>query len=209
MSASPSPDPTPAVPAFLDPRTRPERRPRRTGRIVFRVVVAVVVVLCAGGTVTYGVPFIEQFSATVTAPDTVAGMSKVGTSGSNLVGDRLRSVARATSSVSAAYSAPDDRAHMVTVDAAAGLILDPSGALRLVFDGGNLRPPVIRVDDLTEVDAGSMGGVVKCGTASSQAGTGVCAWADYGSVGVVTAYGRSPAQTADLLRAIRPEVLHR
>jgi hypothetical protein len=55
-----------------------------------------------------------------------------------------------------------------------------------------------------------MGGVARCGSASiGSQPLALCVWGDHGSLGVVLGFGRSIAETADLLRTARPLVLHR
>lgn len=211
-----TPEPVPAsnaVPAFLDPRRRaeeqrPPRLSRRRRRQVALAAALVVLCLASVGTVTYVVPFLEQYSATVSAPDQIAGMPRVGLSSTNSIAWAVRAV----SSVAAVYAATGEPRHMVTVNAAAGLSLHPPTTLDWIFYGRNQPPlhrPGVQADNITEVDPGPMGGVARCGTDTSEPTTGVCVWADYGSVGAVTAEAHTPAQTADLMRVVRAAVLHR
>ena len=54
------------------------------------------------------------------------------------------------------------------------------------------------------MDAGELGGVMKCGTSVSQDGDiTVCGWADHGSVALAMFPGRTVDESAGLFRQIR------
>jgi hypothetical protein len=68
----------------------------------------------------------------------------------------------------------------------------------------------LTVTDVTPTGPGTMGGAAKCGRArASNLPVAPCVWGDHGSVGVVVGFSRTTPDTADLLRTIRPLVVHR
>ncbi|MFG1992168.1 hypothetical protein ACGFJ7_19530 [Actinoplanes sp. NPDC048988] len=54
--------------------------------------------------------------------------------------------------------------------------------------------------DLHTVDAGPLGGTMKCGTAAADT---VCGWADHGSLALAVFTGRAESDSAQLLRRLR------
>ena len=88
-------------------------------------------------------------------------------------------------------------------------ILDPGSAVGGVFAGFGPRSGLV-VTGVTSVPAGALGGVARCGSARVGAQPlALCVWGDHGSLGVVLGFGRTVPETADLLRTVRPLVLHR
>ncbi|MFC7480771.1 hypothetical protein ACFQX7_13065 [Luedemannella flava] len=68
----------------------------------------------------------------------------------------------------------------------------------------------IDVKNAKDIDAGPLGGVARCGTAttSGQPLT-VCVWGDHGSLGQIYFLNRSLAESRKLYPDIRKGVLHR
>ncbi len=66
------------------------------------------------------------------------------------------------------------------------------------------------IKNLSEVDAGPMGGVMKCGISGTDGSAmAVCGWADHGSIALALFPGRSPADGAVLMRQLRAATLKR
>ena len=80
------------------------------------------------------------------------------------------------------------------------LLWQPERDLDSLF--GLMADETGEVTGLREVDAGRLGGVMKCGTTSGQGGDfAVCGWADHGSVVMAMFPGRSVDEAAGLLPA--------
>jgi hypothetical protein len=152
----------------------------------------------------YVVPFFEQFSVTLSAPDTIGDLSRTHTDEDSVLANEFRLVVQGTNAVSALYYTAADPVRAIRVVAAAVLSLDPAGRLNSAFQ----HPVWSQTSgNGTDVDPGPLGGVARCGY--ERDGTGVCAWADYGSAGLVEADGRTSAETAELMRTVRAAVVHR
>lgn len=69
----------------------------------------------------------------------------------------------------------------------------------------------VRRPTLVPVAAGTLGGSAECGTSKDADGvpTGICVWADSGSVGMITMAGRTATQAAGEFLAIRALIEHR
>jgi hypothetical protein len=184
-------------------------QPRRTGRRALRAVLLVLLGL-AGVAVVLGAPVLREYPATLSQPDSVAGMPRLTDATHRALVDGMRTRIAASvplRSVVTAFYAPDaDPAREVLVVAGTRLVLDPGTQLDDAFRDLVLAGhPVV---DVTPVDPGFLGGVARCAAAQTGA-MAICGWVDHGSAGLVIGYGRGVPATADLLRAIRPEILHR
>ena len=83
-----------------------------------------------------------------------------------------------------------------------GLIWSPEKDLNTTF--GLISDKQGAVTGLHKVDAGNLGGVMKCGTTKSDNGDlAVCGWADHGSVALAMFPGHSEQESAALLLQIR------
>jgi len=87
------------------------------------------------------------------------------------------------------------------------LVWDPAGTMRqAIQDAGT------SISDVTSLDAGSMGGELKCanGKDDKRKAIVICAWVDHGSVGIGVFYGgRSMLDSAAFLRALRAAIIIR
>ncbi len=185
---------------------------RHTGLKITLGVLAVLLLFCGIGAVLVAQPVLKEYPATLSAPDTIAGMPKLDdpafqTLGVELSG-QLEDSIDASSTLAAFYAPDGDRTRVVMLAGATKLMFNPGTQLDDAFKG--FESTDLTVTDVSPVDAGSMGGSAKCGRGEAAGiGIGVCVWADHGSVGVVFAFNHDPGETADLMRKIRPEVLHR
>jgi hypothetical protein len=146
------------------------------------------------------------------APNNVIGLDKIddpsGYPYPKTVVGRLRDTGLGAPVV-AWYAASDDPAHIVLVLGGTGFLLRPDRYLDDLFEataGGTELP----LTDVLQTGAGPMGGAALCARGRFQTGsTAVCGWADHGSAAILVFYNRTPVEGAKLMRAIRPEVLHR
>lgn len=187
-------------------------RKRHTGLKITLAVLVVLLVACGIGGFLVVRPVLAEYPATLSAPDTLAGMRKLTDPQfqqlSNELTSELKTTVHGTSAIGAFYAPNGDKPHSVMVAGATTLILNPGTQLKAAFTG--LASSDLKVANVAAADAGDMGGQARCGSASAdEVAMGVCAWADHGSVGMVVAYNRSAADTAQLMRTIRPLVLHR
>jgi len=189
----------------------PAQPARHTGRKVVLVLLAVLVGLGVAGFVA-AQPILREYPARVGTPDSVAGMPMLTDARHQQLAGQVRDQITGSvplDSLMAAFYAPDeDPTRGVLVVAGTQLLINPGGQLDAAFrDLGRGGTPVTAV---TPVDPGPMGGSARCGQAQA-AGVpmAICAWADHGSVGMVLAYRRGVLESADLMKTIRTEVVHR
>jgi hypothetical protein len=194
------------------------RRPRNR-RILIGILAGIVVVLA----VVIGVVwhFVDQQSVSLTLPDKAAGLTIDNSDDAKQTAEYLRTAiaakANLDNSVGGVYRDPASRDHDVMLFGGTRLLLNPSKDLDQAFtllDEGSGS-----VTKLHEVPAGPLGGVMKCGTTTTEGtntGTSqtengtmpVCGWADRDSLALALFPGRSVEQAADLLRTLRSAVEH-
>jgi hypothetical protein len=150
--------------------------------------------------------------ATMVAPNNVIGLNKIDDPSRYAYPKTVLAQLRDTglgAPVVAGYAAGDDPAHVVLVLGGTEFLLDPDGYLDDLFDaiGSGKELPLT---DVEAVRSGPMGGATKCANGTFQTEpVAVCGWADHGSAAILVFYHRTTAEGAKLMRAIRPEVLHR
>jgi hypothetical protein len=221
LSQPPSYGPPPGLvkyqesyPPELSYLLQPAPLPKRRSGLKIALAVAATLVLLGGGVgYLYARPYLVEYPATLTTPDTVAGMPRLTDARFQQISeDMTRSLADSagTDSSMAAFYAPDgapDRAVLVYVGT--HFVSDTDRALDSAFAGFG-KGSGLTLTDLAAAGPGRMGGAARCGQAQTEnIPLGLCVWADHGSVGMVLGFNRSIPETADLLRTIRPLVLHR
>jgi hypothetical protein len=191
----------------------PPVRKRHTGLKITLPIVGALLVLCAVGGFLVGKPILDQYPATLTAPQTVAGMwkqtdSDLATAAEKMV-TSLTTALHPSSAIGAFYAPNNDRRQLVLVAGVTSLILSHGKQIDDAFAGESRTG--IPMSGIATVDPGPMGGAAKCGEGTDSTGAlvSLCVWADYGSLGLVVAYNRQPAEAAELMRRIRADVLHR
>ncbi len=214
--ASP-PQPSVPYPAAAPPAPPPTTAPTpprglSRGTVVLLVVVVVLAVL---GTAGYfvGWPVYTQSRATLVLPDELSGLPKVTDPAplaeANAAMSQLAAMT-GTQFLIVAYLANDDRTHPVIFLGTAKFTLVPS----LSGLEADIRTAIGRekwpVSGLHKIDPGPLGGVAACGsfTAAAQPAA-VCGWRDSGSEGILAFLNRTPADGAVLMRAFRPQLVHR
>ncbi len=149
-----------------------------------------------------------EYPARIDLPQTVAGLTKVDdptlNKTANETAQQIKTATDADSAVAAYYAPGGDLTKAVGLVGATGRITDPEGELEDAFSGE------LGVTGVEDVDAGPLGGLMRCGTTASngQALT-ACGWADGGSLMLGIFVNRSATDSADLFRQIRGEVLKR
>jgi hypothetical protein len=184
------------------------KRRRRRWPWVLLAIGLLTVACCCGCPALIAKPFFDQYPVKVSVPGQAAGLVLVDDEASRrLTADlkrRVHSEYLLTDEVFAAvYTQPETRGNDVALLGAARLILDPDKDLKSAL--GKLSR--LTVTGARSLDAGPLGGELRCGTAGND--RVVCGWADHGSIGVAIFTGRSIEDSAELLRGLRAAVIAR
>ncbi|MCW6010848.1 hypothetical protein K1W54_40810 [Micromonospora sp. CPCC 205371] len=205
------PEPVDVTPPPDPPSPSSSRSPSRKRKIVLGSLLAVAL---AGGAVAgvAGWRILQQKDAKLTTPDEVAGLRLDRSERAASTADYLRTAIGAQidldESMGAVYADPAAADRSVLIFGGTTLLLSPERDLDSLFDV--LSDDTGKVDGLKGVDAGDLGGVMKCGTSASPEGDmPVCGWADHGSVAIAMFPGRSIDDSAALLRDIREGIQKR
>jgi hypothetical protein len=177
-------------------------------------VIAIAVVAMVGP-LTWQV--LSQSGATLTMPATVGTLTRDDSAGAKETADDLVSALRAEIDLDAAtgaiYSDPTGGAgKSVMLFGGTALLWSPEKELDAVMS--MLADTGDRIKDLSEVDAGPLGGVMKCGVSAGpvigdSSAMSVCGWADHGSIALALFPGRTPSDAAVLTRQLRTATLTR
>jgi hypothetical protein len=146
----------------------------------------------------------SQKDATLTAPARIGSLtldeSEDGKSTADYLQTALAAEVSLDKTVGAVYS--DTTKNNVLFLGGTGLIWSPEKDLDTTF--GLISDKQGAVTGLHKVDAGSLGGTMKCGTTKSDNGTlAVCGWADHGSLALAMFPNQPESAAAPLLRTIR------
>jgi hypothetical protein len=149
-----------------------------------------------------------EYPATIAMPKTVAGLTKLDNPELNKQADetatKIKDSTNADSAVAGYYAPAGDVTKTVGLVGAAVKIANPATELDSAFTNA------LSLSGTREVNAGPMGGIMKCGNTSSGGATlSVCGWADGGSLVLGIFLNRSLDDSAALLRQIRTEILKR
>jgi hypothetical protein len=183
---------------------RPSRR-RRTALIVLLALAVAAAAVFA----TTGWRVIREKDASLSTPDRVAGLERDDREGAVATAEYLRDVLAADvdldQSIGAVYADPTDARRSILVFGGTALLWRPEESLDRGFD--LLSDDAGDVEGVRSVSPGRLGGVAKCGAATSEAGDiAVCGWADHGSIGLVMLPGREVDESSELLLAIREAI---
>lgn len=169
-----------------------------------------VVALAGAGVVgTAGYRISQQKDATLQTPPQAAGLTRDDTENARSTIEYLRDALAAEVDVDeatgAVYSDPARPESSVLFFGGTTLIWTPEAdldtALKLISDESGT------LSSLRTVDAGDLGGTMKCGTSASPDGDmAVCGWADHGSLALAMFPGRPAPEAAALLRSLRGTV---
>jgi len=149
-----------------------------------------------------------EYPATISLPATVAGMTKIDDADLQATADetatKIKDSTDADSAVAAYYAPDGDKQKIVGIVGATTRISNPATELDSAFNSA------LSVTGAKEIDAGPLGGVMKCGnTSSGGVALTVCGWADGGSLALGIFLNRSVTESGELFRTIRGEILHR
>lgn len=184
------------------------RRPRHR-RILVAVISGLVVVLIVVGAVVWH--FVNEQSVSLTLPATAAGLTLDDSDNAKQTAEYLRTAVAAKitldDSVGGVYRDPASKDRDVMIFGGTHLLLNPAKDLDQAFS--LLNDSSGQVSDLHVVPAGPLGGVMKCGTSTSDGGSmPVCGWADRDSLALALFPGRGVDQSAQLLRDMRGAIEH-
>lgn len=175
------------------------------------------ILLCGVGGFLVARPILKEYPSTMTAPDQVAGLTKLTDPQlqrtADQMADRFRADAKVDSTVVAFYAPLGDRTHLVMLGGGTRLNLSPGKDIDTALRGMGKGMGSSLVD-IHAVPAGPLGGYVKCGSGTIKAsGTALpivgCVWADHGSLGMGFFFNRQVADSEKLFGQIREAVLHR
>ncbi|MEV4515041.1 hypothetical protein AB0K00_39545 [Dactylosporangium sp. NPDC049525] len=173
---------------------------------------ALVGVALLGSAIVYGPTVLrvtQQSDTTVSTPAQVGAFamdsSDDAKNTAEYVRDAIAAEVNLDKSVGAIYK---DQAQTVILVAGTARVWKPESSLSTAFkaisdDNGAVR-------DIHDVDAGSLGGVMRCGvTVDKEGEIAVCGWADNGSVAVALFPGRPVADAAKAMLQLRDAIEHR
>jgi hypothetical protein len=116
----------------------------------------------------------------------------------------FKSMPGATSSIGALYGSVAKR-NMVIVTAAQAPVDNPSELLTQLLAGAGVGG--LKIDSITPVSTGDLGGVAKCGSATtSGVDMAICSWADDGSVGMMIWYFKTVTKAKAEFPKLRGEI---
>ncbi|MFB9240014.1 hypothetical protein ACFFWC_31570 [Plantactinospora siamensis] len=206
LAVEPGLPPADAVPLAPDAEAhRPWSRRRKA--VVGGLLATAVIAVAAAGPTAWQV--ISQRNATLSAPASVAGLTRDDSSNATDTVDYLRAGlaadVRLNRSIGVAYADGTDRRRSVLLVGGTALIWRPESALdeamKLLSDSTGT------LNGIRPVAAGRLGGTMKCGSTSiDTTSMAVCGWADHGSVALAMFPGRAVDDAAALLRRIRVAV---
>jgi hypothetical protein len=193
-----------------DPALEPDGRRPAARRRRLALGAALVVGLAGLGALGLGAGrVLAQKDTTLTPPGTAAGLTRDDSDRARTTADYLRDGLAADidldRSFGTVYSDPADAKRAVLVFGGTTLLWRPERDLDSLF--GLMADETGKVTGLRKVDAGRLGGVMKCGTTSGDGGDfAVCGWADHGSVVMGMFPGRSLDASASLFRELRERI---
>jgi hypothetical protein len=182
----------------------------RTGRSRTRAIVlgSLLAAALAGATVmgVAGWRIASQKDATLTAPPQVATLRADDSESGRQTADYLTTALAAevdlNRTAGAVYSDPGAADRGVLFFGGTTLLWTPESDLETAFE--LLADDQGAVTGLQDVDAGPLGGSMKCGSTKSDDGDmAVCGWADHGSLALAMFPNRAVDESAGLLRDIR------
>lgn len=189
----------------------PARKPRRIWIVTAVVGAAAVAILATLGPLTWRI--LSQKGATLTMPATVGTLARddspTAKETANDLVTALRAEIELDATASAIYTDPAGGADKsVMLFGGTALLWSPEkeldAVLKLLEDTGDT------IKGLSTVDAGPLGGVMKCGNSGADGSAmAVCGWADHGSIALALFPGRTPDDAAVLMRDLRAATLSR
>ncbi|MFR9780249.1 hypothetical protein ACL02O_29860 [Micromonospora sp. MS34] len=196
-----------------DPALEPE--PARPASRRRRIALGAALVVGLAGLGALGVGgwrVLAQKDTSLNPPVKVAGLTRDDSERARTTADYLRDGLAADIDLDrtfgTVYGDPADAKRSVLIFGGTTLLWQPERDLDSLF--GLMADDTGKVTALREVNAGRLGGVMKCGTTGGDGGDfAVCGWADHGSVVMAMFPGRSVDDSATLFRQLREAVQRR
>ncbi|WP_433301837.1 hypothetical protein ACQP2F_07275 [Actinoplanes sp. CA-030573] len=182
----------------------PEPRPRSRVRRALLLGLLGVAVAGAGALAYTAYQISTQKDATLTAPAQIGTLRLDTSEDAKSTADYLQTAVAAEIDLDKAIGAVylDSGDKNVLLFGGTALFWAPENDLDTAFD--LISDNEGAVTDLHEVDAGKLGGTMKCGTTKTDSGDlTVCGWADHGSVALGMFNNRTEKEAAPLMRQIR------
>ncbi|SCF47137.1 hypothetical protein [Micromonospora mirobrigensis] len=191
----------------------PDRRPRSRGRRVALGVVGAALTVGVAASAVWGWQVLREKDTRLDTPTRVAGLERDDSERARSTADYLRSGFAADIDLDRSFGTVyRDTANGGGTAAGAGrsvlvfggttLLWQPERDLDSLF--GLMADETGKVGGLRAVDAGDLGGVMKCGTTEGDGGDfAICGWADHGSVAMAMFPGRSVDDAGSLFRRMR------
>ena len=187
----------------------PDPEPPRSPSRVRRILLAGLLVAAVGGLGTLGWTawqITSQKDAKLAAPASVGSLRLDNGEDAKSTADYLQTALAAKvdldETMAGVYKDSTDASKDVLLFGGTALIWTPENDLDAAFD--LISDNSGSVNGLHEVDAGSLGGTMKCGTTKTDDGDlAVCGWADHGSLALGMFTNRTPAGSAALFRQLR------
>ncbi len=179
--------------------------PSRTRKIVLSTLLA----LSVAGAAVIGYTawqISSEKDATLTTPQQIAGLSIDDSESGRQTAEYLTTALSADvdfdRAVGAVYTDPARAERSVLFFGGTALIWAPGSDLETAFD--LVADDQGAVTDVKDVDAGKLGGTMRCGSTKSDDGDiSVCGWADHGSLALALFPNRPVNESAALMRDIR------
>lgn len=205
--------------AKADSPARAAGRPGRRGRTAMIVIGVATVVLALAAVAGWLLarPYLAEWPATLSKPEKLAGLDLSTEPAlqqrANEISASLGGDVDADNALAGFYHDPAAEERLVALVGGTAFLLSPETQLDEVFRGTG--GDGMSLGEIRDVDAGPFGGVARCASAELQAEgetavpLSVCAWADHGSLLIGLFFHRPVDESAELLRAIRAEMLQR
>jgi len=186
---------------------RPRRKFRRMIRTILMTIAAVIVAVSGW----IGWQIVSEKDAQLSTPSTIGSLRLDLSDDGKSKADQLRAELSTTidlrTTVGAVYL--DGTGKSVSFLGGTKPLWAPGSVLDSTF-GAVADKEGAELTDLHSVNAGPLGGTVKCGkTTTSHGSLTVCGWADHGSLALAMFTDRGEAESAQLLRQIRSATLTR
>jgi hypothetical protein len=183
-----------------------QAQPKRRSPIRRVILLALLVIAVAGlGTLGYaGYQIGTQKNATLSTPAQIGALRLDTSDDGQQTAEYLQTALNADVNLSKTTGAvyTDSAGHSVLFFGGTATIWSPDSQLDNAFS--LISDKQGAVTDLHKVDAGPLGGTMKCGTTKSDDGTlAVCGWADHGSLALAMFPNQPESAAAPLLRTIR------
>jgi hypothetical protein len=191
--------------------TEVSEKPVLLRRLLFAVLGVFLLVLIIIG-VIYGPTFwqvFQQRDTTLTTPKQIGSLHLEESEGARDTAEYVRAAAASAvdfeTSFGAVYTDQAGESRSVIIVGGTATLWAPDPSLTKMFE--LIIDESGQVTDLRDVDAGSLGGLMRCGkTATPDGDMSVCGWADHGSIAVALFPNRTMDDASKLMREMRTAI---